>query len=350
MEFALTCGAVGDFIAVIALIKDIVSALDGCRGSVKGYRDILQSLGVLQRTVEQAAEVYSDSKLLDGLDDLTALALRNLEQIRHCLESFHDTTRKFGPSLAGGGSGNVLRDVARKIQWKLEEKDVDKLRAEVMGATVSLSILLDVTNMRILQRNHEAAINQASATENRTAVAMRESNQTLKQYFGTIGRQILSKLNFVAGLGIDLQKATAQLLSMMIAISGELGGIRTVLMRLERPLNDEHFILEDATGRVFPIHFKTITSWEAFEFIIADRFKGKKGANRIRRKRYLLQERATQREVIRSTDWESAFLPYQRVDMSLLCTESQKVDQRAFSSCPFCKTISPGETGVQVQW
>ncbi|GKT71879.1 hypothetical protein ColTof4_04302 [Colletotrichum tofieldiae] len=147
MEFALTCGAVGDFIAVIALIKDIVSALDGCRGSVKGYRDILQSLGVLQRTVEQAAEVYSDSKLLDGLDDLTALALRNLEQIRHCLESFHDTTRKFGPSLAGGGSGNVLRDVARKIQWKLEEKDVDKLRAEVMGATVSLSILLDVTNM-----------------------------------------------------------------------------------------------------------------------------------------------------------------------------------------------------------
>ncbi|KZL80931.1 hypothetical protein CI238_06673 [Colletotrichum incanum] len=132
----------------------------------------------------------------------------------------------------------------------------------------------------------------------------------------------------------------------MIAVSGEPSGIRAALVRLERPLSDEHFILEDATGRVFPIQLKIITSWEALEFIIADRFKGKKGANPIRRNRYSLQERATQREIIRSTDWESAFLPYQRVDMSLLCTEPKRDRSESILKLSFLVVEVDDERGL----
>ncbi|KAK6222550.1 vegetative cell wall protein gp1 [Colletotrichum tabaci] len=121
-------------------------------------------------------------------------------------------------------------------------------------------------------------------------------------------------------------------------------------MRLERPVSEEFFLLEDATGKVFPIHLRTITSWEAFEYIIVDRFKGRKGAHRIQRKRYSLQERATRRAVDRSVDWDSAFLPYQKVDMSLMCREAQRATPTKSSpTCPRCFTESPGETGVEVQ-
>ncbi|KAF0316324.1 hypothetical protein GQ607_016424 [Colletotrichum asianum] len=237
MEFTLAFGAVGDFIAVIALIKDIITALDDSRGSAKDYRDIVHSLEILQRTVEQyAAGRHNDSP---------------------------------------------------------EE------------------------------RNHEARITQATENEDRIAITIRRSSQMLKQYVGAIGQRILSKLDFMTGLSLDLRKSSSDLMAMMVSLSGELSGIKNILMRLERPLNDEHFILEDITGRVFPIHLKTITSWEAFEFILADRFRGKRGAHRVKGKQYSLQERATHRQIDRAIDWEGAFLPYQRIDMSLLCREAQ---------------------------
>ncbi|GJC96415.1 hypothetical protein ColKHC_05241 [Colletotrichum higginsianum] len=49
MEFTLTFGAVGDFIAVIEVVRSIIVALDDCRGSVKENRDVVQSLEVLRR-------------------------------------------------------------------------------------------------------------------------------------------------------------------------------------------------------------------------------------------------------------------------------------------------------------
>nr|XP_036575949.1 vegetative cell wall protein gp1 [Colletotrichum truncatum]KAF6782605.1 vegetative cell wall protein gp1 [Colletotrichum truncatum] len=139
---------------------------------------------------------------------------------------------------------------------------------------------------------------------------------------------------------------------MMMSLSGELGSIRTILMRLERPLGEEHthFVLEDATGRAFPVYLKTITSWDAFEYLITDRFKGKKGAHRVQRKRYALQNRGTQKEVDRSIHWDNAFLPHQRVDMSLICREAQALAQTTLApSCPFCGSISPGEADIEVQ-
>jgi len=93
-------------------------------------------------------------------------------------------------------------------------------------------------------------------------------------------------------------------------------------MSLQRPLEGEHqyFLLEDPAGQPFPIYFKTITSWDAFEYILADRFKGKKGARRVEQeiydKRYMLKEHTTGMEVDRSRGWNGAFQPYQKVDMS----------------------------------
>ncbi|KZL87535.1 hypothetical protein CI238_01433 [Colletotrichum incanum] len=343
MEVTLAFGAVGDIIAVTKLIKTIIVALDDCRGSAKEYQDALQNLEMLGKALQQVAEFYQDQRFNNHLGDLRAIALCRLQQIRLCLDGFSDKIQKLRQF-------SQTEEPRTKIQWKLEEKDVEKFRTEVNEHTMSLNMLLGITSVRVIQRNHEDSAQQASEAEARTAVMVRDSNLSLRGYFGVIGRRILSRLDYVSRLSRELKISTSHLISIMRAVSGELSNIRTAIMRLERPLNDEHFVFEDATGKVFPIHLRTITSWEAFEYVIADRFKGKKGAHRAQRKRYSLQERASRREVDRSTSWETAFLPYQRVDMSLMCREVQNSARvKSSLSCPRCLMGSPDETGVEVQ-
>ncbi|KAH6976039.1 hypothetical protein BKA56DRAFT_552474 [Ilyonectria sp. MPI-CAGE-AT-0026] len=350
MEFALAFGSVGDFIAIALLIKDIICALDDCRGSAKEYRDLIQELNILEKTLQEVEHIYNNPRLSDGLDDLSKIALLTTKQIQQCLEGFCDKIQKYGPSLAKAGTGNALKDAARKIQWKLEENDSSKFRADITGYTMSLQVLMEVTTLRILQRNHEMMAKKISSGQDRTDSVIRASSQRLSGYMEIIESRILSNLESISTLGMDLKSSTGNILSIVLTMSGELSSIRDMVMRLERPLSDEHFILEDVTGRAIPIHLKTITSWDAFEYILNDRFKGKKGSHRIRRNLYNLQERATRHGVDRSTDWESAFLPNQRFDMSLICQEAQKdPDERLLSSCPFCKTMSPAKTGVEVQ-
>ncbi|KAJ4138414.1 hypothetical protein NW768_002243 [Fusarium equiseti] len=138
---------------------------------------------------------------------------------------------------------------------------------------------------------------------------------------------------------------------MISTIAGDLSSIRAIVMGLDRGLTDEYFVLEDITGRMFPIHFRTITSWAVLEFILSERFKGKKGARRVQRKLYSLRESNTQREIDGSIPWESAFLPHQKITMSLICKEAddKNASGRATTSCPFCKTPSDHDSGVEVE-
>lgn len=124
-----------------------------------------------------------------------------------------------------------------------------------------------------------------------------------------------------------------------------------MFMGLERPLSDEHFVLEDATDRAFPIHMKTVTSWDVFEYILQEHFKGRTGAHRVLRRRYMLNERATSMEIDRNRAWANAFRPYQRVDMSILCkAPATETDVDNSTACPFCGRKSTSDMDVQVKW
>lgn len=184
------------------------------------------------------------------------------------------------------------------------------------------------------------------------AVLISQSAASLKGYVSHLGRQLISKMDMVNKLGLDLKRSTTQMISMMFTITSDLSSIRAIVMRLDRGPSEEYFVLDDITGRTFPIHLKTITSWEMLEFVLKERFKGRKGARRIQRKLYSLQEDNTHRGVDWSTPWESAFVPYQRVTMSLMCKEANpnNTGEREASSCPFCHTVSDAETRVEVEW
>jgi hypothetical protein len=149
MELSLSFGAVGDFIAVCNLIKTIISALDDARGSARDYANLIQDLNILSQTLLEVDNVFRNSPRVGGLHGLQALAIRTSGHIRDSLNEFGAKIKKYAPSLSCGGSGSRFRDAARKVQWKLEERDIDKFRAEILGHKTSLQILMDATSLSV---------------------------------------------------------------------------------------------------------------------------------------------------------------------------------------------------------
>jgi len=205
-----------------------------------------------------------------------------------------------------------------------------------------------------MQRNHEAVTRQLSSLENQTQAVQQQQTYLIRfmtSYMRSFGKQLIESFGKLAALGVGLSTSMAQVVSVVVSLSDDVGSIRASFMRLERPMADEHFILEDYTGRTLPIYLKTVASWEVFEFILCDRFKGRKGARRVSNGRYLLKEHATRRDLDRSKAWEDAFLPNQKVDMSMICREIAAEDTQ-LSACPRCSEVSSETSNDddEVQW
>ena len=146
MELGLTFGSVGDFIAITVLIKDIVAALDDASGSAREYQHLARELDTLRLTIEEVKRTFEDPHLIHSLENLTQIALDTVAQINECLNGFLGQICKYEPTLSAGASGkrNCLKAVGRKVQWKLNEKEVEEFRAEAMGCTMALNVLLKV--------------------------------------------------------------------------------------------------------------------------------------------------------------------------------------------------------------
>jgi hypothetical protein len=97
---------------------------------------------------------------------------------------------------------------------------------------------------------------------------------------------------------------------MNVAIYRLVVDIRALLpSRLERTLVQEPFLLEDATGRISPVHLQFIASWNAFDAVLETRFRDLQGYKKMVCKEFVLQERSTRQDISRTRPWEGAFLP-----------------------------------------
>lgn len=366
MGFEPTFGSVGDFIAIGLLIKDVVCALDDARGSSKQYQDTIKSLDSLRNALDQVQRAVRASNCHDALPELDEAITSLVVDIKSCLDEFLGRLRKYEKSLGPCGSGNCAKDFARKIHWKLGEKDVAAFHADVDRHTRSLQLLLDTTALygisllafqplhhypclthyrQVLGRNHEALERRVASEHEETRAAARRNMHSLQLFLGYICTGITARLDAVASLGAELKRFIFQILFFVVMISTELRSLHAVVMRLERPLNEEFFTLEDAMGFVFPIHLRTITSWDVLEYVLRGIFKGRTGARRVLRGRYVLRERGTYRE-LQALPWDRAFKPHQRVDMSLMCREPRLT----LSNCPRCNAVTASGISAEVQW
>lgn len=190
-----------------------------------------------------------------------------------------------------------------------------------------------------------------SDVNSHTKAMLDDQTQAIQGSWSLFGKAVLERLYCISKLGTTLQESTGQILSVVLTMSSDITHIRSLVMRLERPLNDPHFVLEDAMGISHPIYMKTITSWETFEYVLQKMFAGKRGARRVLRGRYVLQDPSTRVMFDRTWGWEELFMRHQRVYMRLFCTETKSAaDAERLSSCPWCQTVSSNGTGEEVQW
>jgi hypothetical protein len=180
-----------------------------------------------------------------------------------------------------------------------------------------------------LGQNHEDVMKSLARIDGeaeRTRKDLERTSRTLVSYVTDMGRQVLGNIAFLTQAAVDIKRSLSDVATTVLSVSIELSSFRSLLTSLRQcPVDEFYFTVEDAIGRVFPVHLNTITSWEAFAFIMSERFKDAPGARRVRQRLYKLIEHATDREVDQRKNWKKAFRPQQKIVMSLLCKQKDDV-------------------------
>jgi hypothetical protein len=95
----ITCGSVGDIIAICVLVKDCVEALSDANGSVSQYEAVIRELQMLEKAL---LEVGLLSRTHATTPELTALFTSTdttIEQCRKSLARFQSKIQRYGKYL-----------------------------------------------------------------------------------------------------------------------------------------------------------------------------------------------------------------------------------------------------------
>lgn len=177
-----------------------------------------------------------------------------------------------------------------------------------------------------------------------------ENNSELASSMTSIVRTMSHQLGWFAKLLVSVKSMLNRGFRLNLATHQAVLSIQESLTQsMDRTLIQDPFVLEDPLGRVAPVHLQFITSWKAFHAVLATRFEGLPGHEKIKRREFVLQERATSREISGEDPWEIAFRPGSSVCMSLLFQRDVK-SAESNSHCPYCGSISDKATADDVHW
>jgi hypothetical protein len=140
----LSCASVGDIISVSLLIKDILLALDSTRDSSAQYQSIVKELYVLDISLLQVEKLAKADEVTSQVHAIYDTAKETAEKCKGLVAAFLQRIKDYDKSLNQNGSGNQVKDFARKLKWKMAgmEEEASKFRSEIMGHSESINMLL----------------------------------------------------------------------------------------------------------------------------------------------------------------------------------------------------------------
>lgn len=268
--------------------------------------------------------------------------------------------------MAGSDRPALIPDTLMKIRFHISEKEwIEKSRAKISSHRENLSMLLVTANLKLQN------VNGNKMDEMRTGA--RSSHRNMTELLGIINQQLgnntselsdqktaISRVTESMGWIFQMCAYTKTALGTLLSLSFQIHNTVMALQArlpssLERTLVDDPFILEDALGRKAPVHLQFIDSWDSLHAVLEIRFRRLQGAGKVARKEYVLQDCRTGQDITPSRPWAGAFLPGQRVNMSMVFKHVEHQGQSSttddFSStCPGCKACNPHPTGVDVEW
>jgi hypothetical protein len=149
----VTCGSIGDIIAVSLLVKDLITALNQSRGSQAEYKQLVDELNLLKDVLDRIDHLCNSTVATAGRKfEVAALhdaTLKIAQNCRKCIEGFSIRLKRYGKTLGSSGSrtkSEAFKAVAASIRWQLGEKEeVVRFRAEIASQTASLNLALTAT-------------------------------------------------------------------------------------------------------------------------------------------------------------------------------------------------------------
>lgn len=210
-------------------------------------------------------------------------------------------------------------------------------------AAKSLDYLENSQTTTAMVRNEQAA----ALDEIREVI---QSNVQLSTSMTGMTRSLLTKFEWFSRLITNVRTLVYRGFMVNLATYKAVLSIQETLnSRIDRSLNQRPFLLEDAMGRIAPVHLQFITSWNAFDAVLVARFEGLPGFDKIQRREFVLHEQTTQREISRSRPWEGAFRPGQSVSMALTFERKTKTKNER-NRCPHCWTETENLCTDEVTW
>ncbi|KAF2802488.1 uncharacterized protein BDZ99DRAFT_551327 [Mytilinidion resinicola] len=291
--------SVGDFVSALNLTRELIRALKDSVGSSTDYRDLIRELRSLKRVLTEVKRLDLDESLKRQRVAVEQAASLCQNTITGFLRKIH----KFEPSLGESGSAvrrSKWRVSLRKMEWALYKKEeVAAFRARITGHTSAINMLLLTT--------------QLIATEGAT----REQNDDLRDLMTEVLKTNLQTYELV--------------LKMQTAIPPQ--------VERQQPV---YFL--DACGQLAPFHLEFISSTEAFLAVLKVKFRDR-GARKIERSEFVLEDTITNREIDLRRPWDICFRPGQRVSMSMCFN-----DFNANIECPACHTSISAQTDQAIDW
>ncbi|KAL9083194.1 MAG: hypothetical protein Q9159_005916 [Coniocarpon cinnabarinum] len=333
---SIAFGSVGDIIAVVLLIKDLVNALNDCKGSAYHFQRLCEQLRVLEQALLQVNQLVQKHESSIELNALCVAADQAARACRGSTEHFLKRIKAYHNSLKQYGSGNILKDVARKIQWNvLRKEEVDRFYAEMVAHTQSLNLLLMTWGINTIEmhgsKTHQALaaaeeVRKASdqtqegllnliLTRVNNAVSISEDTSNILQQTVSISRirwlqQLGSKL---MDMMTNIQTSTLNICANVRSLNDRMSELCSQVLLMEAPI-----VLIDSHGRRMPMHLQFINSWEAFDAVMEVRFRGSRGHRKIMNKEYALADSKSGLDVERHRPWDSCFTPRQQVNMDMM--------------------------------
>ena len=144
----ITFGSVGDIISLCLLIKDITIAIHDCQGSPHSFQKLLTQLKSLEQALLQVDLLIRKHEASPQFNALAVAARHVANECRVSAEPFLQLIKSYQHYLRPEGSGNVMKDTLRKVQWKILSKDaVDSFYAEISAHVGALNMILHVWSM-----------------------------------------------------------------------------------------------------------------------------------------------------------------------------------------------------------
>lgn len=131
-----------------------------------------------------------------------------------------------------------------------------------------------------------------------------QNNSALASSMNSLVRTMSQQFSWFTNLLVSVKSMLSRGLRLNLATYRAVLSIQESLSRsMDRALIQDPFVLEDPLGRVAPVHLQFITSWKAFYAVLATRFEGLPGHKKIGQREFVIQERATNREISIKEPW-----------------------------------------------